>query len=45
MPWGFRHTCYIATAAKNLKDPRNSSFIDTSYGIRKEAEIKVLIYF
>ena len=23
--WGFRHTCYVATAAQNLKDLHNSS--------------------
>ena len=23
--WGFRYTCYVATATQNLKDFRNSS--------------------
>ena len=25
--WGFRNTCYVATAAQNLKDNRNNSMV------------------
>ena len=29
--WGFRHTCYVATAAQNLNDFRNSNLWTCSH--------------
>ena len=29
--WGFRHTCYVATATQTLKDLRNSSLWTCSH--------------
>ena len=29
--WGFRHTCYVASAAQNLKDLHNSSLLTCSH--------------
>ena len=42
--WGFRHTCYIATAAQNLKDFKRLQFwsMDTSYGHIKKPDCVTL---
>ena len=29
--WGFRHTCYVATAAQNIKDFRNANLWTCSH--------------